>query len=238
MLLRYVGICLVLYGGLAIAAGAQHRELAAERIEPSGQAYAKSIRFRGIDAQIGYFDPTRPPPPLEPDQAVKLADENNEEREIRLTGGSEIGVAISVIILFGIVLVAALFGGRLSVSFARQPGGEINTTERLTGKAGTEPSMPIGLQAIVNMPDRKLALIALCKTLLSRVVAADGVLVQGSWTDRDTLRRIPDDHEQRDVLTALVYDSERAQFGGRDVTEAEFQTYLGHLKPLLSAETS
>ncbi|WP_227272456.1 DUF4129 domain-containing protein [Roseobacter weihaiensis] len=197
-----------------------------------------SIRFRGIDTQIAYFDPTRPPPPFETSQAVSAADEDTSELTTRLTGGSGISFVISLIFLLGIIFFGVLFGGRLSVSFARQPDGETDTTQRVASGGPVGRPIQMGLQAIMAMPDRRSALIALCKTLLARVVASEGVLIQGSWTDRDTLRRIPRDHEQREVLTALVYDSERAQFGGRDVTEAEFQTYLGRLRPLLSKEAS
>ncbi|MEL6640917.1 MAG: DUF4129 domain-containing protein, partial [Pseudomonadota bacterium] len=89
-------------------------------------------------------------------------------------------------------------------------------------------------QAILNMADRKLALVALCKGLLARVVAAEGVLLLKSWTDRDTLRRVPQNHPHREALQALVLDSEKAQFGGRDVTEEDFRAHVARLRPLLS----
>nr|WP_237693212.1 DUF4129 domain-containing protein [Octadecabacter algicola] len=63
-------------------------------------------------------------------------------------------------------------------------------------------------------------------------MSAEGVLLQDSWTDRDTLSRVPKNLSNRDALQALVHASERVQFGGRDVSEDEFNEHVARLRPL------
>ena len=93
---------------------------------------------------------------------------------------------------------------------------------------------PANLQAILRMTDRREALVALSQFLLNRVVAAQGVLLQRSWTARDAMRRVPRDFDHRAALYDLVLASERVHFGGRDVTEEEFRAHLDRLRPLYS----
>ena len=85
------------------------------------------------------------------------------------------------------------------------------------------------------MKDRREALIALSRLVLNRVIEAQGILVQRSWTARDALRRVPREFAQRDALQALIRDSERVQFGGRDISEDEFKAHVENTRGLASA---
>ena len=228
--------CAVLMLGLTGPAFAQHQELDGVEVKQSGEDYAAAIRFRGIDAEVAYFDPTQPPPPLETTQSLgrtESTDGRATDLDIQVTGGDTFLFVVMLMILMGILYIVVVFGGGLPVSFARQPD---ENDEEYSPDIESGPRAPVtmGLQAILNMADRQLALVALCKSILARVVAAEGVLLQKSWTDRDTLRRVPRDHAHRDALQALVLDSEKAQFGGRDVTEEEFRAHVTRLQPLLS----
>ena len=73
---------------------------------------------------------------------------------------------------------------------------------------------------------------ALSHHLIAKVITAQGVLLQRSWTARDAMRRIPRDFDHREALQNLVLDSERVQFGGRDVSEDEFRAHVDALRPL------
>lgn len=231
----YQTIMTVLMLILVAPVSAQHAALDPLEVQPSGEAYAAAIRFRGIDTNVGYFDPTRPPPPLETTQTVRQERERDViDGEINVTGGSTIIFVLALMIVMGIAYVFVAYGGRLPVSFARDPQDAAKT--RQTNVRADHPGAPgtRSLQAILNMTDRTEALVALCKALLARVVAREGVLQQKSWTDRDTLRRVPRGNAHFDALQALVFESERVQFGGRDVTEETFRGYVDKLRPLMN----
>lgn len=223
--------CLALCGSVAFA-DAQHQELNVEQIGPSGQAYLDSLRFSRVEPVVSYFDPTRPPPPLETREPVRAFDDEGLEWRTSSTIGKAIPIA-ALLVLFAILFVFLKYGGAISMSFAREQENDAETGGHETKSVEEAPISSKGLQEVLNMPDRRYALIELCKILLQRVVASEGVNVQSSWTDRDKLRRVPDNHAQREDLASLVYDSEGAQFGGRDVSETDFQAYLVRLKPLI-----
>lgn len=228
-------IILGLIAGFAQVGAAQHVQLSEAEMNASGESYAEAIRFRGIDNDVAYFDPSQPPPPLET-QAALQSEREEQDRGTDVGATFELGevsmFVIASIILFAIAYLFVAFGGRLPVSFARNPeNGEGQDRGRIlnTRKA---TAVPLAIEAVLRMADRRIALVALCKNLLVRVVSAEGILLQDSWTDRDALRRVPRDFAQRDALQSLVFASERVQFGGRDVTEDEFRDYVTKLKPL------
>ena len=241
MFLRPYFICVILVFGQAQTAFSQHVELGAQELQSSGGAYIKETRFRRIANEVVFFDPSRAPPPIETRQSVDR-DARNEVNapnvETSLQGGRVISLLIASLILFGIVYLFIVFGGRLPVSFARNPkAGEKqgNQTSKGTPEKG---HVPLNIDAVLRMADRRVALVALCKNLLVRVMSAQGVLLQDSWTDRDTLRRVPDNLSHREALQALVYASEKVQFGGRDVSEDEFKDHVARLKPLWTGHTT
>ncbi len=230
MAVKPLALCLALIVGLPGAGLAQHAELDPLTVQPSGEAYLKATRLRGLDRTVAYFDPTRPPPPLETTQSPESA------RDGGVTVGDDT-VDISLIVAASIVmlLVAYLvisFAGGFSVSFSRGPDRGAGGRRRHAEDGEAAGAAPVGLEAILRMADRREALVALCKALLARIVGAEGVLLDGSWTDRETLRRVPRGHPHRDALQELVFASERVQFGGRDVSEDEFSAHIARLRPL------
>ena len=227
-----MGILLMLFSPLEA-----QQTLVEQGVSESGDAYAASIQFRGIDTDVVYFDPTLPPPSLETDQSLEPHDverRDNIAPEISVTGGRNIVFVISVLILAGVLYLFVAFGGGLPASLARQPDEGESGSDAAPSGEDIGATVTIGLQSILNMADRRDALVALCKALLARAVAAEGVLLQKSWTDREMLRRVPQDHAHRAALRALVHDSERAQFGGRDVSEETFRDHVDRLRPLLT----
>jgi hypothetical protein len=224
--------------GLSQPAAAQHAELGDAEVRASGEAYVNAIRFRGIDHNVAYFDPSRPAPPLETNQALTSERDTEDEGPAgRLTfeGVRVSSLVIASIVLLGIVYLFVEFGGRLPVSFLRGPSDGTKQDRHGRSSHGADSHQPLAIDAVLKMTDRRAALVALCKTLLARAVSAEGVLLQDSWTDRDALRSVPRSFAGRDALQALVFASERVQFGGRDVTEDEFRGHVAELRPLWNA---
>lgn len=236
--------CVLVRAGLlwlmiATASEAQEAPLDGIEIRPSGEAYAASLRFRRINTNVGYFDPTRPAPPLETNEKPAQTPDIDGGQIFSASGDARI---IVILVCGGFLLLLTYlvvsYGGRFGVSFSRPP--EDGAADGAAIRSGTRSSIaePVGLEAILRMPDKREALVALCKSLLARSVSAQGVLFQRSWTDRDALRRVPQETPHRDALRALVLASERVQFGGRDVTEAEFKEHLDRVRPLWTGATS
>ncbi|WP_235258071.1 DUF4129 domain-containing protein [Octadecabacter algicola] len=210
-------------------------ELDPQELQSSGEAYAKEIRFRRITNDVVFFDPTQPPPPIETRQTVEQdsrVEVNNQGIATTFQWGRVFALLTAMLVLFGVVYLFIVFGGRLPASFARNP--EEGNKQGSTTPSGTPAKgrAPLQIDAILRMADRRLALVALCKSLLARLMSAEGVLLQDSWTDRDTLSRVPKNLSNRDALQALVHASERVQFGGRDVSEDEFNEHVARLRPL------
>ncbi|MEM6637389.1 MAG: DUF4129 domain-containing protein [Pseudomonadota bacterium] len=218
---------------LATVAGAQEAPLDGVEIRASGEAYANSIRFRGVNANVGYFDPTRPAPPLDTRETPRQPREVDEET-VPLVGdaGQVTVILICAAILLFVAYMLVVHGGRMPVSFSRSPEDGAQEGAARTGPNPEADSAPLALKVILAMPDKRAALVALCKSLLAQTVAAQGVLFQRSWTDREALRRVPFDFEHRDALHALVLESERVQFGGRDVTAPEFDAHVDRVRPI------
>ena len=229
--------------GLSFPVAAQHVALDPLEMRPSGEAYQQAIRFRGIDTDVVYFDPTRPPPELEteetpPEPQTPSQPGTRETSRSRFTLDEDAARLFVIVILslaiIGVAYLVARYGGLLQASFSREPDNaesENGNGQAATGE--TEEPLLASLEAILAMRDRREALVALCRVLLARAVAAQGVLFQRSWTDRDALRRVPQTLGHRDALRALVFASEKVQFGGRDVTEEEFNAHVARLQPLL-----
>ena len=228
---------------LMTAGAAMSQQAALDGLDtrPSGEAYAAAIRFRGIESTVGYFDPTQPPPPLETRETPDR-DQDGDNRVLQpgldfgFQFGRETFVVLTSLILLGVAYLFSRHGGRLSVSLARKPNDTANAAnQRRADRTQKEVPLPDSLEAIAAISDRQTALVALCKSLLARVVTAQGVLLQRSWTDRDTLRRVPASFAHHETLQDLVFASERVQFGGREVSEAEFRAHLDQARPAWSA---
>ena len=106
-------------------------------------------------------------------------------------------------------------------------------TARGAGGAASLPPLA-DLTAILQTSDRQRALVMLAQTALVRTVAANGVLLQPSWTMRDALRHIPAEQTHLEALRSLVATGERVLFGNREVSEVEFQAHVAGIRPLMT----
>lgn len=219
----------------ALPNGVSAQEAAAEPLElgPSGEAYLRA-KPRHINANVGYYDPTRKVPPLETRQRVRPEPEERQERNITLN--DSVFMLFLALVLGFVAYLFIRFGGGMSVSLRSQSEDatrEVERTDRATpGALDAENLQPV--RAILRNPDRKLALIQLARALLVQVVEANGLLLQRSWTARDALRRLPRTQPHLSALQSLVLASERIQFGNREISEDEFQNHVQDVTPLLS----
>lgn len=227
--------------GLPFLAVAQERALEAWEMRASGEAYANAIQFRGIDADVVYYDPAGAAPEFETRVTPQSPREDRDEgqRSVSVETLRSIVVVIAALVILGVTYLFVVHGGRLSLAFSRSPegGGPDRTVAPSASDEATEQGSAT-LHAILSMTDRREALVALCRSLLARAVAAQGILFQRSWTDREALRRIPGNYAHKDALRALVLASEKVHFGGRGVTEDEFRMHLAKLEPLWKASPS
>lgn len=222
--------------GIVLAWSLLSPGLAQERVEEgleitaSGEAYLKSLRLRGVDADVVYFDPTRPAPELDTRQTPD-PQRNNIDVSLNPQQGSFVANAIAVGVLLGVAFLFLRFGGRFSVSLRGEDDARRAEGAAPIGADGAAV-YPDDLDVIARIEDRRLALATLAQSALIRAVTRHGLLLQKSWTARDALRRLPRDMHHRDALGDLVAAGERVLFGGRDVPEEDFQDHLTRIRPL------
>jgi hypothetical protein len=207
-------------------------------IEASGQAYLKSLGYRGIETDVAYFDPTGALPALdtkaEPPAPPKAG-----------VGSSELPTSIRTLViilasalLIGVMLLVLQYGGNLTLSLQDDAQNPARSRRLRALHPLADGGPPADLQAILATVDRRRALVMLVQAALARTVAANGVLLQSSWTMRDALRHIPKGQAHLDALRALVHAGERVLFGNRDVSEAEFQAHVATIRPLMSGPST
>lgn len=216
-------------GGVAVA---QEARVEALELSASGAEYLKAIRYRGIDTDVRYYDPTGPAPALETDAAPEQEEGRGWDLSFDFNRQSNVVVVALLAILLLVILVSL---GRVgtSVSFRKEVK---NTKRKAAGRMEEEEpeeALPPDINAILRQPDRQQALVRLSQLVLTRCLNAHGVLFQRSWTQREALHRLPNTLPQMSDLRALVLDSERVSFGGRQVSDREFQAHVSRIRPLL-----
>lgn len=204
----------------------------APTIGPSGEAYQNSLGYRGIDAEVRYFDPAGKLPALDTAQEVAPVPEPRDQ------SSTDIPAAIRIVLILlaaGLLIGLALLvvQGNFALSMGEDAQNPARGRRPQRGQANAVMANPADLQAILATSDRRLALVMLVQAALARTVAMNGVLLQPSWTLRDALGHIPRGQAHLDALRALVMAGERVLFGNRDVTEADFQAHVDRVRPLM-----
>ena len=198
-----------------------------------GEAYLRLARRSGIEAQVGYFDPTRPPPELKPVIEFKPPEER-EQSEVDLGDGQTVTLLITLMILGVIAYLVYAHGGATGLSFRSAPDqGARRGDAKDAILAGLDAPDVSGLANIAAIEDRRLALLALLRQVFSRAAEDNDLRLQRSWTAREALRRIPADWPHLAALGALVRDVELTHFGGRPVAEDAFQAHIALARPVL-----
>lgn len=229
----YLCLCLLLSpsGGTAQEAVPQPLQ-----VGPSGEAYLDAVRYRGVETDVGYFDPTGAVPRLETGQTPappKAPGADVGDGAYSTTRVLLIVLAIATLVGLGTLILRTSGNFALSLDGdAQNPGAARRRAGVARGRADSGP--PADLRAILAVVDRRRALVMLAQAALARTVAANGVLLQSSWTMRDTLRHIPANQGHLDALRHLAMAAERVLFGNRDVTEDEFQAQVARIRPLMA----
>lgn len=218
-----------------IAANAQEPVREPLEIGESGEEYLRSIRLRGIDPDVAYYDPTAPAPKLETEQQPLQPSARSETDRVMTPGSRWTFTLIAGLVLAGLVFLVIRFGGNIAVTLQRD--AENPDSRRAAGPQNTPVwAEKLGsFNDIMRIADRREALVQLTQKVLATLATTNGVLMQRSWTARDTLRNIPLADAQQALLRTLVLNSERVQFGGRDVSEDEFRDHVSSCQQLLGA---
>lgn len=207
-------------------------------IGESGTEYLRSIRLRGVDPDVAYFDPTAPPPELDTQQQPPKQSQETGNRTVPGTGSRWTAGIIAGLVLAGILFLFLRFGGNIAVSLSRDAE---NPESRRAGGTQNAPVWAEKLGSfndILGIEDRRRALVLMTQKVLATLATANGVLMQRSWTARDALGHIPLAQPQQAVLRDLVFNSERVQFGGRDVSEDEFRAHVSSCRQLVGASAA
>lgn len=219
-----------------LAASPVAQELAGDRGEltESGSDYLRALRFRGIDTDVAYYDPFAPAPSL--DTSAQPEKPPQRGKPVEWSNTRITAVAVTAAILAVLAYVLFRFGGNISLSLRPQTANPGRSRGR--NEAGPTPetvAVPDNLDAVLRIADRRRAVVLLAQSALAKVLSLHGVLVQKSWTARDALRHVPNDQDHIDALRTLILASERVHFGGRDVSESEFDALVARIRPLFGA---
>ena len=223
------GLCVALIW-VALAPDLQAQSASEEElaIRASGEAYLRAAG-RGIDSDVVYFDPTREAPPLDTSETPERQSVERPEVEV----GRWPGLLISLAIVSVLVYFFARYGGAMSVSMRSEAGSATRARRKGSTPMALDDAPLQPIDKILRLTDRRAALIALARTTLAKVVEANGLLLQPSWTAREALRSVPSAQPHGDALRALVLASERVQFGNRDISEEDFTAHVSAIQPLL-----
>jgi hypothetical protein len=228
----------LLFSGSLVRTEAQEAIRTPHEIGASGEAYLKTLRWRGIATDAAYFDPTAPPPKLDTSQEPPKPEGQSKRPDGASSTEDWITGLVTLAILAAVVFVFLRFGGNMAVSLRREGENPDSARTRRGGETPAWAEKLASFEEILRMEDRRRALVLLTQKVLATTVAAHGILMQRSWTARDVLSHIPDVPGQRDLLRSLVTTCERVQFGGRGVSEEEFLDHVASCRSLLGAGTA
>ena len=223
-------ICLALLVLPAAPSLAQEAVVEPTEIGQSGTDYLKSLGLRRIGTDVSYYDPLAPPPKLDTRQEPERQP-NIDGDDVRFVFNLPWTLFATAVLLI-IAYLFFRFGGSISVSL-RSDAENARRAQVDAGLLAEDDGTPITLQRILGLADRRMAVVLLAQKALEVAVAANGVLFQRSWTARDALRRVKGAPEEVAALRSLVLESERVQFGGRDISEDVFQSHLSAVRPLI-----
>ncbi|WP_438706318.1 DUF4129 domain-containing protein [Tabrizicola sp.] len=208
-------------------------------IGPSGEAYLESVRYSSNQTDVAYFDPRGPAPRLETGQdPVPPPKPGADGQAEQLSTVQIVVIVVATAVLIGLAMLVRRFAGGFTLSLQGEAQNAARARRAGGGGAMAKAGPPADLQAILGTADRRRALVMLAQAALARTVTANGVLLQPSWTMRDTLRRIPKTQAHLDALRGLVMKGEQVLFGNRDVTEAEFQAQVATIRPLMAGASA
>lgn len=207
---------------------AQERALDRPEISESGRDYLKAVRYRRVDTEVQYYDPTQPAPPLD----TTATPDARPVDETQTTDNRRMVAIVALIVLVLLIAFVYFSAGRTSVSFRSASDNARRRAGHDTLASGPQNDAT-DLDAILNQRDRDLALVGLAQFVLTHCLTANKVLFKRSWTHREALRSLPQNQWYIPDLHALVLESERVHFGHRSISETDFDALLARIRPIL-----
>ncbi|MEX0317551.1 MAG: DUF4129 domain-containing protein [Ruegeria sp.] len=215
------------------AASAQQTVVGSGELTESGSDYLRALRYKGIESDVVYFDPTQPAPELKTDAIPEVAESEAEATPVFSTDGRVIVGIASFLVLLGLLALVYFNGSGVSVPFGKTAANRRRQTLGTTNGEVPADQPMTDLNAILKLTDRRVALTRLAQYVLTRCLVANDILFQRSWTQREALQRLPKSQPYLAELRALVLESERVNFGGRSISEAEFDRHVSGVRSLL-----
>lgn len=231
-------IFLIIFSCFPSTVLSQSRSLDSPQLMDSGEAYLKALRFKRINHDITYFDPSAPMPALEINALPEPKQRDSNKKN--WAGISEtwtvtrtMFLVVTVVLLTLIISLFVKFGGKITLSSRGEIDNAYSRRRRSNSGDVSLYDDILPLKDIVKLADRREAIIQLSRFALNAAAKLDSVLLQPSWTGRDALRHLVKGQTYASALSSVVFASEEVQFGGRDISEQEFDTLKAGIDPLL-----
>jgi hypothetical protein len=235
--LAFVLICLI----SIVAAAPASAQLTETDFEGTGEPnaeYEDAVSGKRLQTDVLYV---RPGVDFRADQQVEVdVPEPVQEVDPGITTSRWFWGIIFAIILGVVIAIVISQGGAIGVSF----GAKADETRRRPDEAPAEPDpydalnrqpMDQFLQSLKVMKDRRMALILLVSRALERAADSNNVRLGRAQTARDVIRILPRSWQHLQVLRGLVRQAEVVHFGGRDVSEDQWQECFDAAMPIFDA---
>ena len=205
-------------------------------VTPSGEAYLQSLRFSRVDPDVTYFDPNAAAPDLSTDE--RLPTEQVDPVEEAIESDSDVIGVLALLVV--VVIVAAILWRSGALSLSLRVGDEAAAIAPRPAEMRTsdKDAQPANLRAILQISDRREAIIALAQHALADALRAKDILPQRSWTARDALRSLARRGADIEPLRHLALTGEAVQFGTRDISEVEFNDHVARIRPHLAEQAA
>lgn len=199
----------------------------------AGEAYLNAVGRR-VDSDVGYFDPTQPPPALQTTQKIEpqepAAPDRGQEQ-------AHLPTALAAFCVLGAVLfIFWRFSPAVSVSLRPNAANPERIIASLDTGVDAVAGANADLNTILNMANRQKAVMILSHKVLLHVVRTNGLLLQRSWTARDALRNLPGTQDGMEAIKELVLTSERVHFGNYEISQEDLDYFVEKAKAVLKTQ--
>lgn len=228
--------CSVLWAFVAMSAalsGPAFSDVSEPAATLAGKAYSEAAERGGVTHRITYMDPGESIEHIVSSGNSTSRAAKPASQEAELPAFRRLVLAVSIGIALCCVAFIAFGGSRVKISLGRRPDQDEAASEHQNTR-NTPVALP-DLESILAIPDRSAALVMLCQAGLAKALNGQGILPQRSWTARETLHHLPRQYPHRGALQSLVFASEQAQFGGREVSDEEFASHVGQVRRVWEA---
>ncbi|MEL6317878.1 MAG: DUF4129 domain-containing protein [Pseudomonadota bacterium] len=201
--------------------------------------YEDAVSDRALQRSIRYAEEGEP---LDLDAAPRL---EREDRDRSLDPDLETARPVLIVVagaLLAFILAAAIrHGAGAGGVFSRGPADARRRRPEQAPEIAEDEAVRAAaarpLDELRAMADRRLAVSALVTRALRAAVRANDMRLGRSQTARDVLRATPRGWPHYDALSRLVRQAETVVFGGRAMSDPEFDACLDLARPILAAES-